>query len=229
MFALDPHQLIQTYGYAGVAFVIGLESMGVPVPGEATLIAAATYAGATAGHAEHLDIRLVILAAFAGAVVGDSIGYWIGREIGFRLLLRYGGHIGLDERRLKLGQYLFLRHGGKIVFIGRFIAVLRVAAAVLAGANRMPWPRFILFNATGGLVWAALVGLAAYTLGTSLNRLSGPLGFILLAIAVAVVIGGFVFVRRHEQEWSVEAEKALPGPLRPLRAPRRLRPKTPRA
>jgi membrane protein DedA with SNARE-associated domain len=121
--------LIATYGYWTVGGIIALESMGLPLPGEATLIAAAVYAATT----HHLNIWLVIAAAATGAIVGDNIGYWIGREIGYRLLLRYGHYVYLTEARIKLGQYLFFRHGGKIVFFGRFVAVLRALAAILAG------------------------------------------------------------------------------------------------
>lgn len=191
--------------------------MGIPVPGEAAVIAAAAYAGATVAHAEHLTIGLIILAAAGGAVIGDSIGYWIGREVGFRLLLRYGARIGLGEGRLKLGQYLFILHGGKIVFIGRFIAVLRVAAAVLAGANRMPWPRFVLFNASGAITWASVVGLGAYTFGISTHSLSLPMSLLLFGVAASMMIGGLIVLRRHEHAWIREAEQALPGPLRPRR------------
>jgi membrane protein DedA with SNARE-associated domain len=106
---------------------------GLPLPGEAMLIAAAIYAGKSGG----LDIAEVIAAAAAGAIVGDNIGYWIGREIGFRIHVRYGRYVGLTEQRIKLGQYLFMQHGGKIVFFGRFVALLRVLAALLAGVNRM--------------------------------------------------------------------------------------------
>ena len=112
---------LEKYGYWGVALTIALESMGVPVPGETALVAAALYAGKT----QVLNIWVLIAFASAGAILGDNIGYWIGREIGFRLLLRYGSYIGLTESRIKLGEYLFQRHGGKIVFFGRFIALLR--------------------------------------------------------------------------------------------------------
>jgi hypothetical protein len=108
------------------------------------LIAAAIYAARPGP--QYVE---VIAAAAAGAIVGDNIGYWIGREIGFRLLVRYGSHVGQTEGRIKVGQYLFQRHGGKIVFFGRFIALLRVLAALLAGVNRMSWPRFFFFNAAG--------------------------------------------------------------------------------
>src|SRR5262245_37516099 len=128
--------------------------MGVPLPGEYAADADAVYAGTT----HKLDIFGVIAAAAAGAVIGDNIGYEIGRWVGFPLLVRHGPRIGLDERRLKLGQYLFLRYGGMIVFFGRFVALLRTLAALLAGVNRMPWPRFFFFNAAGGLISSSIFG-----------------------------------------------------------------------
>ena len=178
---------ISTYGYWTVGGIIALESMGLPLPGEATLIAAAVYAGET----HHLNIWLVIAAGAAGAILGDNIGFWIGREIGYRLLLRYGHYVYLTEARIKLGQYLFLRHGGKIVFFGRFVALLRTLAAILAGANHMSWPRFLLFNAAGGIVWAVLYGLAAYHVGHTLEHVTKPAAFgliIVAAITVAVLL-----------------------------------------
>ena len=126
----DLPRLLATYGYLIVGGVVAVESMGLPLPGEAVLIAAAVYAGET----HHLNIWLVIIAAAAGAILGDNLGFWIGREVGYRLLLRYGPYVGLTEGRIKLGQYLFNQHGGKIVFFGRFVAVLRVLAALLCVA-----------------------------------------------------------------------------------------------
>jgi membrane protein DedA with SNARE-associated domain len=200
---------IQEYGYLGIAVVVGLESVGLPLPGEATLIAAALYAGKT----QALNIWIIIACASAGAILGDNLGFWIGREIGFRLLLRYGGYIRLTENRIKLGEYLFQRHGGKIVFFGRFIAVLRSLAALLAGVNQMSWPRFLLFNAAGGILWATLYGLAAFYLGREVETFRRPVGIGLLVVGVLVVIIGLVFIRRHETELEIEAEQALPGPL----------------
>jgi membrane protein DedA with SNARE-associated domain len=101
------------------------------------------------------------------------IGYVFGREFGYWLLLRYGGYLWITESRIKLGQYLFLRHGGKIIFIAQFIPVLRSIAGILAGANRMPWPRFMLTNIIGAFLWATLFGLAAYLLGRQVEQLSG--------------------------------------------------------
>jgi membrane protein DedA with SNARE-associated domain len=206
----DPSVWIAAYGYWAVFVLVGLESMGVPLPGETALVAAAVYAGTT----HKLDIFGVIAAAAAGAVIGDNIGYEIGRWVGFPLLMRHGPRIGLDERRLKLGQYLFLRYGGMIVFFGRFVALLRTLAALLAGVNRMPWPRFFFFNAAGGVIWSSIFGFGGYVLGFSVHRISGPIGLGLLILALVAVVGGFVFLRRHEQALLAEAERALPGSLR---------------
>lgn len=107
-----------------------------------------------------MHLSLVIAAAAIGAMLGDNIGYWIGREGGFRLLRRYWPYIRLEERHLKLGQYLFRQHGGKVVFFGRFVSILRTWAAFLAGVNRMQWTRFLLFNATGGALGRGRAGYA---------------------------------------------------------------------
>jgi membrane protein DedA with SNARE-associated domain len=197
------------YGYWAVLVLVGLESMGLPLPGETALIAAAVYAGTR----HELDIVGVVGAATAGAVIGDNLGYEIGRLAGFPLLVRYGPRIRLDERRLKLGQYLFRRYGGSIVFFGRFVALLRTFAALLAGTNRMPWPRFFFFNAAGAIVWSSIFGFGGYLLGASVHQISGPLGSGLFILALAGAIAAFVFLRRHEQTLLVKAELALPGPL----------------
>lgn len=203
------HDLVQTYGLWLVFVLIALESMGVPLPGETTLISAALYAGTTHG----IGIVPVIAVASLAAVVGDNLGYLIGRTIGFRLLLRYGRYIRLDEGRLKIGQYLFLRHGGKIVFFGRFVALLRAFAALLAGANRMAWPRFLAMNALGGICWATLFGLGAYFFGEAINQLAGRVGLLLLVTGLAFAIAGALFFRRHERELQARAVRAFPGPL----------------
>src|SRR2546421_2889895 len=114
------------------------------------LVAAAIYAGAS----HQLSIELVIAAAIAGAVMGDNIGYAIGYFGGYRLLLRYGRDIGPHQRRVKLARYIFLEHGPKGGFFGRLVSVLRIYAALLAGAAPMPWGRFLVFNATGRIPWA---------------------------------------------------------------------------
>ena len=203
--------LIATYGYLAIAVIIGLESMGLPLPGESALVIAALYAS----RHDH-NIAGVVAAAATGAILGDNIGYWIGREFGYRLLLRYGGYIGLTPSKIKLGQYLFLRHGGKVVFFGRFVAILRILAAFLAGVNRMEWRRFLLANAAGAILWASAVGFGAYVFGKAVLRVTGPLGIVLIIVSAALIVGALWFARRHEAELEAKAEQALPGPLRPV-------------
>jgi len=201
--------LLATYGYWAVFVFIAIESMGIPFPGETMLLVAAIYAGTT----HRLSILLVIVAAASGAILGDNLGFIIGRVGGYRLLRRYGHYIRLDERKLKLGQYLFMKHGGKVVFFGRFVAVLRAWAAFLAGTNRMRWPGFLLFNALGGIVWATLFGLGGYYLGDNIHRLTGPVAITCTVLATLIIIAFLIFVHRNEQRLEAEAERALPGPL----------------
>jgi len=202
-------QLLATYGYLAVLLFVTIESTGIPFPGETILLVAAIAAGMT----HQLSIAWVIVAAASGAILGDNLGFWLGREGGYRLLRRYGRYIHVKERRLKLGQYLFLKHGDKVVFFGRFVAVLRAWAAFLAGTNRMRWQRFLLFNAAGGIVWATLYGLGGYFLGDNIHRLVGPVGIVFLVLAVLLILVGIVVVRRNEQRLEDVAERALPGPL----------------
>jgi membrane protein DedA with SNARE-associated domain len=201
--------LISHYGYLTVFFIVALESAGIPLPGETTLLTAAIYAGTSHG----LNIFAVILAAAAGAILGDNLGFWAGRKFGINLLIRHGHLIHLDERRLKLGQYLFQKHGGKIVFFGRFVAVLRAFAAILAGANRFDPKRFFLFNAAGGVVWATVFGWLGYFFGTEAHRIAAPFGLALLAVALVVFGFAWRFYKHHEDRLMREAEAALPGPL----------------
>jgi membrane protein DedA with SNARE-associated domain len=209
MFGLNLTQLVMTYGYWAVLVFVAIESTGIPFPGETMLLLAAIYAGKT----HHLAILLVIIAAASGAILGDNLGFWVGREGGYRLLRRYGRYIRLDERKLKLGQYLFLKHGSKVVFFGRFVAVLRAWAAFLAGTNRMRWPEFLIFNALGGIVWATIFGLGGYFLGKSIDRFTGPFGIASLVLAVIIIIATLIFVARNESRLEDEAEKAMPGSL----------------
>lgn len=201
--------LIASYGYLAIFAIITLESAGVPMPGETALISAAVYAGSTG----QLNIGLIVLAAAAAAILGDNLGYWAGRRWGMPLLLRYGHLIALDHGRLKLGQYLFREHGGKIVFFGRFTAMLRAYAAVLAGVNRLDARRFMLFNGLGGVIWASVMGVGAYLCGRSIEKIAGPVGLALLALVIFGGLALWLFVRRHETRLRAQAEAAIPGPL----------------
>jgi membrane protein DedA with SNARE-associated domain len=200
--------LIQTYGLWALFTAVMLESIGFPVPGETSLVTAALYAGST----HQIDIVRVVLVATAAAIIGDNIGYLIGRSIGIRLLVRCGRYIRLDQKRLKVGQYLFLQHGGKIVFFGRFVAILRTFAAFLAGVNLMSWPRFLMMNALGGICWASLFGGGAYVFGERINSVAGPFRLLLLLLAVVAAAMGVIFFQRYEKELEQRAEAAIPGP-----------------
>jgi len=203
--------LIATHGYWIVALVVALESMGVPLPGETVLVSAAIYAGATG----NLEIAGVVAAAATGATVGDNGGYWIGRRVGLPLLLRYGRYLRIGEDKIKLGRYMFARYGGAVVFLARFVALLRVLAAFLAGVNRMAWGRFFAFNIAGGVAWASLFGLGAYALGSQIEKLTGGAGLLLQAAAAGALVCGVVYLRRQEARLLEEANRAYPGPLAP--------------
>jgi membrane protein DedA with SNARE-associated domain len=198
--------LITSYGYWIVGIIVGLESLGVPLPGETTLILASVYAGSS----HRLSISLVILAAAAGAIVGDNLGYQIGRRVGYPFLRRYGRYIRLDESRLKVGEYLFQRFGGRVVFFGRFVPFLRILAAVLAGTDRVPLHRFVVANAAGGILWATLVGTLSYVIGAAVQ---GPLTYAGYGLALLVTAASWLLWRHFLPQLQEQAEKALPGPL----------------
>jgi membrane protein DedA with SNARE-associated domain len=199
------------YGYLAVFALVAIESVGVPLPGESMLIVAAAYAGAVG----KISILAVVAVAAAGAIIGDNVGYTVGRFGGWRLLRRYGHYVRITERKLKLGRYLFIRHGGKVVFFGRFVGILRTYSAALAGANHMRFRQFFAFNASGGIVWAALYGFGYYYLADIIESLGTPFAITVTIIAVAVAVTIFVLIRRNMASWEERAERALPGPLSP--------------
>jgi membrane protein DedA with SNARE-associated domain len=198
---------LESYGYLVVFGLVMLESIGLPVPGETALIAAALYAGTT----HKLEIWAIVAVAAAAAIIGDNIGYSIGRYGGARLLLRYGHKIRLHEGRLKIGIWLFRRHGGKVVFWGRFVSILRTWAAFLAGANHMEWRRFLFFNAAGGIVWATLYGVVYYVFGATLSRLSTTIDVTIGIGSAALLIAFVVWTRRKEGELQKRAEREIEG------------------
>jgi membrane protein DedA with SNARE-associated domain len=201
--------LIASYGYWAVFVLVGAESLGIPLPGETALITAGIYAG----HTHRLSPWLIFAVAAAGAIIGDNIGYWIGDKGGYRLARRYGPKVRLDQRKLKIARYLFDLHGGKVVFFGRFVSILRTYAAFLAGTSKMRWRRFVVANASGGIVWAGIYTLAAYLAGAALQRVSGTISWALLGAAVVAVVTVLVLSRRQISRLAVRAEAAYPGPL----------------
>jgi membrane protein DedA with SNARE-associated domain len=209
-FFLSTHTIdswLASYGYVVVFLLVMAESIGIPVPGETALIGAALYAGST----HKLEIGWVIAVAIAGAIIGDNIGFSLGRYGGARLLLRHGHRIRLDEGRLKIGIWLFRRHGGKVVFWGRFVSILRTYAAFLAGTNRMEWPRFLVFNAAGGIVWATVFGLSYYVFGSALRRLSTAIDVTLGVVGAAILVAFLVWSKRKEDQLLEVAAREVEG------------------
>jgi len=198
---------LESYGYLVVFLLVMLESIGVPVPGETALIGAALYAGST----HKLEIWGVIAVAIAGAIIGDNIGFSIGRYGGARLLLRHGHKIRLHEGRLKIGIWLFRRHGGKVVFWGRFVSILRTYAAFLAGTNQMAWGRFLVFNAAGAVVWATAFGVTYYVFGSALEKLSTTIDITLGVAGVVGLVAFLVWSKRKEDELLERAEREVRG------------------
>lgn len=180
--------------YPALFLLVMAEASGVPVPGETSLIAAALLAS------QHkLAIEVVIGLAAAGAIVGDNLGYLIGRRGGRWLLERPGRFERQRHEALAWGERLFDRHGAKTVFFGRWLLGLRVWASWLAGANRMPWRSFAFYNAAGGIGWATSVGLVGYFLGASAGPLIRNVGLVGLGVVVVVLVIGYLVVRRRHR------------------------------
>jgi membrane-associated protein len=182
------------FGYLLLAALVGGESAGVPLPGETALITAAVLASQG-----RLSISLVVATAAAGAIVGDNFGYLLGRKGARRLLERPGR---LEESRrnlLRRGEKFFARHGGKTVFLGRWLPFLRITAAWLAGANRMHWLRFVAWNAAGGIAWAASIGVLAYFAGEAVASVLHTAGYIALGIfgVALLAVGAWALFRRR--------------------------------
>jgi membrane protein DedA with SNARE-associated domain len=188
----------QNLGYPLLFVLVGMESTGIPVPGETALI----FAGLAASSGR-LDIAIVIVVAAGAAIVGDNIGFQIGRR-GGRAILERPGRFERERRRvLEIGDPFFERHGGKAVFFGRWIAGLRVWAAWLAGASGMRWRTFLLFNAAGGISWAISVGLAAYFGGRTVENIFTKLGLYgVIAAAVAFFVTTVILRRRRRRRRS---------------------------
>jgi membrane-associated protein len=193
----------ETIGYPVIFALIAIETMGIPVPGETALVTAAVVASRG-----RLQIEVVIAVAAAAAIIGDNIGFVIGRKLGRRALTAPGPLLRHRRRVIAVGEPFFDRHGPKAVFLGRWVTGLRITAAWMAGVTRMSWPTFLFWNALGGIAWATSLGLLAYFVGHSAEKLIHLAG---LGGAVAVVLGGIALwfvlrMRRRKAELLVRAE-----------------------
>lgn len=187
---------LNTLGYPAVALFIMIESSGIPFPGETMLLLASFYAAVD----QKLQISLVIACAALGAIIGDNIGYAIGRTGGHAFVQRFGRYLFLKPAHLKQAERFFNKHGDKTVFFGRFIAVLRAWAAFLAGLNGMRWLPFLLYNAAGGIIWAIIYGCLGYYAGrffhnnfAAVEHLVSTISWIGALIIVVVAVIAYVF------------------------------------
>jgi len=200
--------LLASYGYLAVALIVMAEGAGIPFPGETVLLIGAAYAGAG-----NLSLKGVILAAALGAIAGDNLGYWIGRRGGAALLARYGSLLRIGPRHLERAESFFARHGAKTVLFARFIAVLRTVCSLLAGANRMPYRRFVVFNAAGGILWSVTIGLLGAAFGSQWPRVEHWVGRAGLLVALVLVL---VALAALAWRWAVRHEarlRALGAPI----------------
>ncbi len=193
----------ESIGYPLMFALIAIETMGIPVPGETALVTASIVASRG-----RLEIEVVIALAAAAAILGDNIGFAIGRRLGRRLLTAPGPLLHHRRRVIAIGEPFFDRHGPKAVFLGRWVTGLRITAAWMAGVTRMSWPTFVFWNALGGIAWAASIALAAYFVGHSAEKIIHLAG---LGGAGAVVVGGLALwlvlrMRRRRAEEVVDAE-----------------------
>jgi membrane protein DedA with SNARE-associated domain len=200
-------QALIQYGYAIVFAAIMIESMGVPFPGETMLLVASAYAASTGA----LGIFGVIGSAAGGAMIGDSLGYWIGREGGRRLIRRYGKFVGLTDDRYQRAQDYLKRHGGKAVFFGRFVSIARTWIAVLVGAHRLNYFQFLLYNVLGGIVWATVYGSLGYAFGSNLPLLETWVKRAGITITIAAVVLVIYLIRLRKKR--KRAKEVSEGPL----------------
>jgi undecaprenyl-diphosphatase len=184
-------------GYSVVFALIAVETMGIPVPGETALIAAALLA-----HDGKMDIVPLIAIAAAAAIIGDNVGFAIGRKGGRRLFELPGPFHKQRTDALAVGEPFFARHGPKAVFLGRWVAGLRIASAWLAGMNKMPWPRFLFWNALGGICWATSIGLGVYIAGHAFEQVLGVGGIVAAGVVSGALVGVFVWKRMRARRVS---------------------------
>ncbi|MBI3494180.1 MAG: DedA family protein, partial [Acidobacteria bacterium] len=188
--------LFARYGYAVIFVGVFLENMGLPVPGETVLLA-----GGALAHLGSLSIEWVVATAIVAAILGDNLGFFIGRRGGRALAERQGWRVGLTRARLAVFDQFFLRYGPATVFIARFVTGLRVLCAVLAGTSELSWPTFLFYNATGAVVWSTTVAAAGYALAQSweqLDRWISRAGLLALVAVGALVVIGALRARRRQ-------------------------------
>ena len=188
-------QLLRSYTYPGVLSLVMLESLGIPLPGEIALVTAAAYA--SLGH--NVSIVGIIAVAALGATVGGVLGYWIGFKGGLPLVTRYGGYVGVRQSHVDKAHDFFERNGAKTILFGRFVAVLRTWAALIAGAACMSFTKFVTYNTLGSVVWAIVFGWLGYYFGRDLPLLEQYISRVSFGVLIALAIGIAVYVFRRRR------------------------------
>jgi membrane protein DedA with SNARE-associated domain len=209
IFGIDFDKLPPGPAYALIFALVAIEYLGIPSPGETSLILGALLAAAT----HHLAIEWVILVAAAAAFVGSNIGFAIGYFGGSRVLLRLTRWLHIKDERLKVARYLFNHYGVWVIVLGRFVTILRAYISLLAGVTRMDYLRFEIASAVGSLAWAGFWGIVYYEAGAVVVRYGGVARIVLAAAAIALVVVGIVVVRMNEARLTAMAEREMPGPL----------------
>jgi membrane protein DedA with SNARE-associated domain len=198
-------RLLQSYTYPVLVALVLLESIGIPLPGEIALVTAAAYASLG-----HISIYIVIILAAVAAIVGGILGYWIGIKGGLPLVVRYGSYVGVKRSHIERTHAFFERNGAKTILFGRFIAILRTWAAVVAGAASMSFTKFVIYTSIGSVVWAILFGFLGFTFGRDLPLLEKYISRASLGVLILGAVGVAVFLiiqrRRSKAERPLGAE-----------------------
>ena len=197
--------LVADYGYLATFVTVALASSGIPLPAGELLIAAAVYAS----HTHRLDLPILLIVGSAGAAIGGAVGYAVGRLLGATALERYGRFVGLDAAKVRLGRYLFVMHGGKIVFFLRFIALVGPFGGVLAGANRMALGRFALFNILGATAWTVVFGAGGYLFGSMFEAVGRTAGVAAVIVTLAVLGAAALYIHRRGAELQASADAMM--------------------
>jgi membrane protein DedA with SNARE-associated domain len=206
--SLYQSHLLSIYGYWLIAVMVGLERVGIPFRAATILIFVSAFA-ATHG----MNIYLIVAFASVAAIVGNIGGFLLGKTFGNWLLFRYGNRIGLNERRIKLSQYLFLKYGIYLLVIGQFFPLLRELGGFLSGANKIQWKTFLIANAAGGLLWSTIMGFGAYSIGKGAERTGAHLQVILAIGGAAVLTMVISYLRKNGRRLQALADESLAGPI----------------
>jgi membrane protein DedA with SNARE-associated domain len=196
-FAHHLTRLLQSYTYPVLLLLVLLESLGVPLPGEIALVTAAAYASSG-----HISIFVVIALAAFGAIVGGVLGYWIGIKGGLPLVTRYGGYLGVRKSHVDRAHAFFERNGSKTILFGRFVAILRTWAAIVAGAAAMSFTKFVTYNTIGSIVWAIVFGWLGYYFGRDLPLLEKYISRVSFGVLIvgAILIAILIVIKRRKSK-----------------------------